>query len=408
MIGSLFRLAALLGNRSVRVWEWEEAHIVMPRLPNGPDWYDYAKEWPRLSFSGWQLAHAIAKADFLNLKNPLLPGLAFLLQSTDLIETSNPNLRVVDNIAGVLNDFALTSYNGRIAQGIAILFANKYGYVFAGHLASDPSVPKNAKAADFIFESGLGHRMILESKGSFSQDTNDPTKVKSILKAALETQVKPWLGKISPRAAKGFATLTCIRGISQLEDSALIFVDPPGQGGDEPMPIEGSWVRRRNYAAWFNVMGLRDSATLLRGEADRGSRRIRLPIFRVGEYKVAAVPSWDPLGDFDLLGSGIEVATLRRIESLASGAERDLIAFEGLRRSPSPDGSFADGTPLLDDGGVFDGSLDRTGRSSAVSEEAISSTSRTSNSDRIQVDCRCHGLEPFSQERKTCAPDVTR
>ncbi|RDJ10120.1 hypothetical protein B5K05_13385 [Rhizobium phaseoli] len=248
MIGGLFRLAALLGNRSVRVWEWHEADILKPRLPNDPDWYSYAEELPRLTFSGWQLAHAIAKADFLNLKNPLLPGLAFLLQSASLVATSSANLRVVDNITGVLNDFALTSYNGRIAQGISLLFANKCGYIFAGHLASDPAVPKNAKAADFIFEDGARHRMILESKGSFSQNANEPTKVKTILKAALERQVKPWLRKISPPATKGFATLTCIRGISQLEDSALIFVDPPGQRGDEPISFEDSWVRRRNYA----------------------------------------------------------------------------------------------------------------------------------------------------------------
>lgn len=356
MIGGLFRLAAQLGTRSVRVWEWEEAHVVMPRLPNGPYWYDYAKEWPKLSFSGWQLAHAIAKADYLNLKNPLLPGLAFLLQSADLIEPSGPNLRVVDNIAGVLNDFALTGYNGRIAQGVSLLFANKYGYVFAGHLASDPAVPKNAKAADFIFESGVGHRTILESKGSFSQDTNEPTKVKTILKAALEKQVNPWLGKISPPAAKGFATLVCIRGISQVEDSALIFVDPPGQGGDDPIPLEQSWVRRRNYASWFDIMGLRDSAQLLRHEADRSPVAVRLPIFRVGDHKVAAVPTWDPSGKFGLLGVGIEASTLRRLEGTMFGDDDDLMSFEGLAHPAFAHDRIPERAPSVADDG-FEGSL---------------------------------------------------
>ncbi|MGO7153202.1 hypothetical protein [Rhizobium leguminosarum] len=357
MIGGLFRLAALLGNKSVQVWEWDEAHIMLPRLPNGPMWSDYAKEWQRLTFSGWQLAHAIAKADFLNLKNPLLPGLAFLLQSADLIDTKSENLRVVDNIAGVLNDFALTSYNGRIAQGISLLFANKYGYIFAGHLASDPAVPNNASAADFIFETGAGTRMILESKGSFSVETNDPTKVKSILKLALERQVKPWLGMISPPATKGFATLTCIRGISQLEDSALIFVDPPGQGGDDPTPLEKSWVRRRNYAAWLDVMGLRDSATLLLNVTDRTPRLAQLPVFRVGEFEVAAVPSWDPLGAFDFIGSGIEVSTLRRLQATLFGDERELLEFQGIARLPSSESSFFDGVPVLDFGSQPDGSM---------------------------------------------------
>ncbi|OWV68079.1 hypothetical protein ATY76_14325 [Rhizobium sp. R339] len=327
MIGGLLKLVFMLGTKSVRVWEWDNAGVSKPRLPNNPDWGCLANERPRLHFSGWELAHAIAKADFLNNTNPLLPGLAFLMQSCVILDVHSSNLRVVDDISDVLNDFAFTSFNGRIAQGIAMLFANQRGYVFTGHLSSDPAVPKGVQAADFIFENAAKDRMILESKGSFSQETNNPTKVKTVLKAALKDQVEPWLAKISPPAAKGFVTYTCIRERSQMEDSALIFVDPSGLPGDEPLELDPTWVRRRNYAGWLHVMGFSSAGSRLRQD-ERDVEDYILPVFRVGQYKVALAAAWDPHEAWH--GFGIETSTLRRLENLARGDVSQVLEFTGL------------------------------------------------------------------------------
>lgn len=334
MIGGLLKLVCMLGTKSVRVWEWDKADVAKPRLPNNPDWGLLASERPRLRFSGWELAHAITKADFLNYTNPLLPGLAFLMQSCDIVDVHSSNLRVVDNISGVLNDFAFTSFNGRIAQGIAILFANQRGYVFTGHLSSDPVVPKGVQAADFIFENAGKERMILESKGSFSQETNNPTRVKTVLKAALKDQVEPWLAKISPPATKGFVTYACIRECSQAEDSAVIFVDPSGILDDDPIELDPIWVRRRNYAGWLDVMGFAAAGSRLRQD-ERDVESYILPVFRVGQYKVAVAVAWDARDLWH--GFGIETSTLRGLERLAMGDDRQILEFTRLFDRPTDD-----------------------------------------------------------------------
>lgn len=356
MIGVFLKVAQALGTRSVRVWEWDKADVLKQRLPNNPVWTDFAAEHPRLHFSGWQLAHAVVKADFLTTINPVLPGLGFLLQSCDVLALNHtPNLRVIDNIASTLNDFAFTAFSGRIAQGIAILFATRMKYIYTGHLGSDPAVGKGIRAADFIFENISKERMILESKGSFSLATNDPTKVKTVLKNALQEQVYPWLANISPPATKGFATYTCCREESGLEDSAIIFVDPQGETSDQPIEIGKSWVRRRNYSAWLDAMGLPGPAERLRDSRDAVPHLLNLLIISVTGRRIAVMLTWDPEAKFGFYGLGIEEKAINAISEAIGGREADLVEYPGIEgwddgalgRLGEPSGSLMpDGTFL--------------------------------------------------------------
>jgi hypothetical protein len=289
-------LLAAFGTQSVNVYEWSEADIRSKRLPNGPVWSDFAQPRPDLNFTGWQLAHAVVKADYLIERNFLLPGLGLLLQLDRIVNfNSGTTLSLFAGSADTLNDFIRSSLSGRLGQGMSLLFAQEKGYSFVGHLASDPfvsnhiaSLPgKSKKAADFLFEKLGMQRMILESKGSFSQTSNDPTKVKSILRSALIGQVDYWMTRIVPAATKGFAVYSCFRESGMAATSTLIFVGPPAQVGSEPMDVPEAWVRRHNYAAWLYVMGLDLAASSLRSNELRDATAVELPIIQIARRRFA-------------------------------------------------------------------------------------------------------------------------
>ena len=170
MFNSMGRILSAFGNHNVDVYEWAQADVRKSRLSNGPKWDDLARRHPILTFTGWQLAHAVVKADFLVERDLLLPGLGLLLQVDRIIDfKAGANLRTVPGSSSSLNDFTRTSLSGRLGQGLSILFAQSKGYNFAGHLASDPAVPshlaslhgKTTKVADFLFETLSLQRMIL-------------------------------------------------------------------------------------------------------------------------------------------------------------------------------------------------------------------------------------------------------
>lgn len=202
------RLAAF-GTSSVDVYEWAEADVGMRRPPNPPLWRNLAAPRPPMQFTGWQLAHAVIKTDYLIERDWLLPGLGFILQIDRIVDLgAGRNLRLVTGSPATLNDFTGMSLAGRIGQGLSLLFAHSNGYGFVCHLASHPQViahiaalPKKDKkrAADFLFESQNKKRMILESKASFTQPENEPSPIKSRPKEALTEQVDYWMGQIGFR-----------------------------------------------------------------------------------------------------------------------------------------------------------------------------------------------------------------
>jgi hypothetical protein len=342
MLGGIGRLLEAFGTSSIDVYEWAQADIRKVRLQNGPMWGNLTKPRPKLQFSGWQLAHAVTKADYLVERDLLLPGLGFLLQIDRIVDFSaGPNLRLVSGSAATLNDFTRSSLSGRVGQGLSLLFAQSKGYRFVCHLASDAgvashmaSLPRKSKAADFLFERAGGERMILESKASFSQAVNDPTPIKSTLKAALTGQIDYWMTRIVPPASKGFALYSCLRETGNAVPSALIFVDPPEQPTRQPVEIPESQVRRGNYAAWLKAMGLMETARALLQPRRGGLREIELPLIQIGEQQFAVSAQSYPHNRHRWLGTGLEVSALKAISAALNGEDGPLLAY---------DGSFPDG-----------------------------------------------------------------
>lgn len=314
---------------SLRLFEWDQADVLRKRLSNSPDWALLTKPLPDLRVTGWGLAHAVVKADFLVPRSLLLPGIGFLLHIDEVIDfSSSSNLRLRVGGARTFNDFTQTGTIGRIGQGLSLLFANDRQYRFVGHLESDPIVatyPKG-KVADFLFETAAGDRVILESKATCNLDGNDPSRVKRVLKTALSGQVTPWMRRLVPPAAKGFALYSCLRESGCAEDSAITFVDPIRQRIRSPVELPKSWVRRRNFAAWLTAMGLGDVARRLRQEDEGSAREVVLPTFKIEDrcFAVAIDVCWPP----DPVGTGIEVEGLNAIEKAIGGSESALMAYE--------------------------------------------------------------------------------
>lgn len=345
MLGGIGRFLSAFGSHSIEVYEWPEATIRKKRLDDGPDWDLLTSKMQPLFFSGWQLAHAVVKADYLVERNYLLPGIGLLLQLDQVLAfDGGSNLRLVNGSPATLNDFTRTSLSGRLGQGLSILFSHSKGYQFAGHLASDPAVQAHlssgsattAKAADFLFEKTCGARMILESKASFSQFENDPSKIKSTLKAALTKQVDYWMDKIAPVATDGYAVYSCLREEGDPTPSALIFVDPPSRPGSDPIKIPKDWVRRQNYSAWLRVMGFEVAAENLRhGIRERTVKTEFLVVNAEG--REFAVPLHQP-GPYykDSQVVGLEVHVLRSLSGYLSG-DTDYLDIEGSDTFPEID-----------------------------------------------------------------------
>ncbi|WP_374429376.1 hypothetical protein [Ideonella dechloratans] len=86
MLGSLWNVIQALGQTSIEVYEWDEATVRKPRLPNSPEFSKLTTKLNDLKFSGWNLAHAVVKADYLDRRSLTMPGVGFLLQAEGLLE----------------------------------------------------------------------------------------------------------------------------------------------------------------------------------------------------------------------------------------------------------------------------------------------------------------------------------
>lgn len=282
---------------SIEVCEWRRADVIKKRLPNNPNWANFAQNNGPLELTGIRLAHAVVRADFLQLQSFLLPSLGFVLQMDQIIDfRSSSNLRLLPGASSILSDVSQSSLAGRIGQGLSILFAEKLGYSFCHHLSSDPNVRAHlagsgpARVADFMFENGTKDRMILESKASFSLQSNDCSPVKAILKAALEQQVDPTMRMFSPSPSKGFAVYSCLRESGNLTPSSIIFVDPPEQDGEFPLNVSPDTVRRQNYAGWLKAMGLHAAATRLISAQEGIEGKVEeLLVTKIGDHSFAFV-----------------------------------------------------------------------------------------------------------------------
>ena len=290
------------------VFEMPHATVTGGRLPDNSQWDDVVDARDPLLFTGTQLTHAIIKADHLNYRNPSVPGLAFVIQSHDIIDWASDLLCLKAGGSGILQDFVRTSMTGRVGQGIAILFAQSQGYKFTAHLedhlvSSGVSVRsakgKKRQIADFVFDNGKLGRAIVESKASFESGANDLSDAKSYLKSGLNDQVIPWMSRINPRANKGFVVKSYVREHGSTDDSALVFVDPEGDSDEGMIELSYESVRRSNYAAWLNAMGLRNAAKRLRTKRREETEKVRFLVVKDDGSRLA-IP-WQHKALFDTL-----------------------------------------------------------------------------------------------------------
>lgn len=357
MLFWLPQLRDLMRHSSIDVFEWSRSDVLLPRLSNGTRWLHLASPRSALSFNGWDLAHAVVKADFLQPGSLALPGLGFLLQMHHMLDfSSSTNLRLKPNAASNLADVTKSSSIGRLGQGFSLLFGHQRGLDYVGHLATDPAVQahplsRGGKVADFLFEDAAGDRTVLESKASVSLPDNFPSKVKGVLKKALSEQVEPWVQALTPGVSKGYVVYSCLREAGATTPSAITFVDPPKQYDDHPIDLPETWVKRQNYAAWLTAMGLGQSAEKLRNCVEDEPQIVTLITREIQDQVYAFVP----LGISKhkaIFSMGINVVALEAIGSALRGDE-EALAKSRIERgrtkadiAEAPYSIFPDGTFL--------------------------------------------------------------
>lgn len=370
LIENVLSFVRSLGNTSIEVHEWKECDVLKARLSNSPDFGTLTKRLPDLTFSGWSLAHAVVKADYLDQRNLLMPGLGFLLQSGNLIDFSKSAIELKAGASKALNDVSLTSLSGRVGQGLAMLYGHRLGLKFCAHLrsyveslpAGSPAVMHNGKPmADFLFADD-NRTVLIESKGSFTLKKNDPTAIKSVLKGALKAQVDPWMGYLQPPPNNGYVVYSCLRENSWAP-SALSVVDPSGEDGrSADVPFDREQVVRENYGAWLRAMGLPQVAERLRRPPDAAAEKgiEEQPVeteFLVFEHegRSFAVRSQPyhrvlyPFSDFRLVGVDLSV-----LKAISTAIETPGVAItELLLNLPSPVDAPQESASIFPDGSVL-------------------------------------------------------
>lgn len=264
-------LVKSVNRTSIAVYEWNQTDVRKKRLPNASNLHQLSTKRPSLSFSGCQLAHAVVKADYLDHRSLMMPGVGFLLQACSVIDFGKIPIELKPGAAKALNDFSLSSMAGRVGQGLAILYGHSLGLKFTAHLLSHvESLPagsagaahKNTAMADFLFASNQ-KTVLIESKGSFTLHENNPSPIKAVLKSALQQQIDPWMSHLQPTPSNGYVIYSCLRDGSS-EPSTIFVVDPEGDDDESSdLPVDVEQVMRENYGAWLRAMGMTDSAQRL-------------------------------------------------------------------------------------------------------------------------------------------------
>jgi hypothetical protein len=377
LIRDICNVLAAMGSTSIDLYEWHRASVELPRLPPNSLWSTHAVSAGSVAFRGISLAHAVAKADYLIVRNYALPSLGFLLQMDQIIDFgSSSNLRLLSGAPAILNDVTQSSLIGRVGQGLALMFAESRGYPFVGHLASDPAVISHlsssdgGRVADFLIENASGERIIVESKATFSLAENKCSPIKSVLRKALVEQVDPWLSIVSPSPANGYAVYSCLREAGGATPSAISFVDPPERKGGFQIELPESWVRRHNYAAWLRFMGLRSAANRLReggkvpedGKEPRPERFRRLNLY---EREFLVLTSHERPDSFPdkRFAIGMERSALKMVGATIQGSPEALLDYVPqpiqLEGASAPLSILSDGTLLgLVDVANLDGTED--------------------------------------------------
>lgn len=352
-------------HNSIAVYEWDESAVRSKRLSNNPDFYALTTRRSDLEFSAWQLAHAVVKADYLDRRSLLAPGLGFLLQSHRIIDWSKKPVRLVNGASRALNDVTYSSLSARVGQGFSILYGYQLGMNFLAHLSSHVSESHpgrgGEKMADFIF-ADKKKTIVVESKASFTLQSNDPSPIKSVLKKALFEQVDPWVDEVNPPASNGYVVYTCMRE-GGWAPSSISIVDPEGDSSlQEGMDLGVEHVIRRNYASWLIAMGLPSVASRLMlgyGGAPVPDRinefsRVSFVRFRLGDRDYALPLISIRMSDGYGLGRLVMALDVRVLESLETVLSNPKATMkELLADAELSGGDVGRSVSVLPDGSLF-------------------------------------------------------
>jgi hypothetical protein len=367
MLRHFLSVVGSLGSKTLPVAELSMATVGLKRLPRAPQWNALTVQRDELRFTGTQLAHAVIKADYLEYRNPLLPGIGLVLQSHHIIDWNSQQFCLRAGGATLLSDFARSSLTGRLGQGLALLFSHYRGFSFTCHLreylesqgiSTRGADGRALPVADFLCDGNANDRCIVESKATFSQQQNCLSSTKSDLKSALDKQVLKWMNRVNPPVAKSFVVKSYLREHTDphSDPSVLAFVDPPGDDEERDVELSSATVRRENYAAWLTAMGLTAEGERLRNRQADGRQEVPFIVFEIGQRRIA-FPAEDERmfwPDFFHYGHtlpiGIDDAALTAIENSVAGDDEPLLAYvpqdgfpvqgEGYAYSVFPDGSF--------------------------------------------------------------------
>lgn len=113
IIGSML---AAFRRSSIELYEWQRSDVLSAKkLPKGTTWQSIATYNGELSLTGFRLAHAVMKADFLDHSQLVFPSIGFLLQVNRIIDFgSKSNLRLHQGASNSLGDIAQSSLTGRL------------------------------------------------------------------------------------------------------------------------------------------------------------------------------------------------------------------------------------------------------------------------------------------------------
>jgi hypothetical protein len=358
-----------------------------------------------LDFTAWEFFHAAKKTELassFSTKQIDRKALAFSLDHEETFIWDPSNFRKADRNIFALEDFASAGLAGRVGEAIAYLTMVKWKYVYwdrcevvwqraarianvkhdeqlrlARHVKKEPFSRNSVPSPDFVFEKENGEVALMEAKGSFVHPRNDDPSAKADLSQALR-QLKAWSEVISPTPKKSFGIGTYLREESDGtgDPSLVTFVDPEGGKNSNltPVRLPADLIRRCNYGAWLNGMGLTASGRALRDVRQKARETFSLSVVRIRGidfaittegWKLSFLNSLDPFVPWDRpsryyreptigwLVMGIETNTLRLLGDAIHNRDTPLLSRLDLQNvagiieerqdtpwSVMPDGSF--------------------------------------------------------------------
>ncbi|KAA5541888.1 hypothetical protein FYK55_16965 [Roseiconus nitratireducens] len=357
---------------------------------------------PSLIFDAWPFFHAAAKTELARSFSAgcsVYHGMAITGVHGNMVRWDQPTLRI--RRGGILSrkDASRTYLSSRFGEACAYLFMKDGGFHYWDHLpslvdrvmgigVSHPEsvhrarvIKSRLKAAqkkrnqtgvmrqpDFVFEKPNNERALVESKGRMITPGKRP-RFKRDLREAL-SQICVWQSLITGKI-KAYGIGTYLREVGdQGDESLLAYVDPPGNNDDESIiEFPDDAVRRGNFGAWLNGMGLSKAAYSLAFIEERAGEPVELPVIKVANLDIAisVTDGFSPWLEYPMIYDhdfnffvpgalvlGIELSRMRVLESAISNTQSlellelpdlavDDINFsqiEGIYGSVFPDGSF--------------------------------------------------------------------